>query len=287
MTPLVYVIILNYNGFDDTKNCIESVKKSSYPRIKIVVVDNASSDDSAVKLRESFSDCIVLQTESNLGYAGGNNVGIKYALEQGADYICILNNDTLIAENTIEILMNKIISTRNCIVGPATLFWNKEIVHSAGVDINFWKGTSKIHYYGEDVSTISNIEVVCDYLEGTCLLFSTKDFEKIGLLPEIYFMYFEETEWCYRAKQNGIRIVCITNAKLWHKGSASTNKISGMKQKLEDRNRIVFVQRNASNIQKIIFYIYIWTQVVFRLILKKREFDVIKDYIEGYDITKK
>lgn len=282
MNPLIYVIILNYNGYEDTRKCVESVLKSTYSNLKVLIVDNASTDHSEEKLRSDFSECIVLQTGSNLGYAGGNNAGIKYALDNKAEVICILNNDTIVANDMIETLADYLFRYPGSIVGPSTLFWNTDIIHSAGVNIDFWRGHSKIFHYEEKVEKIEDNLIPCDYLEGTCLMFQTKDIDTIGLLPEIYFMYFEETEWCYRAKKKGIDIICIPKAKLWHKGSASSNKISGMKQRLEDRNRIIFEQRNANIVQKTFFFFYVWVQLFFRIIAKKRDSVTIRTYIEGY-----
>ena len=284
---LVYVIVLNYNGYEDTKKCIESVLKNTYSNFEVLIVDNASVDDSETRLREDFPQCVVLQTGSNLGYAGGNNVGIKYAVEKEAEYICILNNDTLVAEDMIEILVSHLKKFPQSIVGPATLFWKSNIIHSAGANIDFWRGISNIPYYSEKIENIRKNSISCDYLEGTCLMFSTKYIDTIGLLPEIYFMYFEETEWCWRAKKRGINVVCIPKAKLWHKGSASSNKVSGMKQRLEDRNRIIFEQRNASIAQRIFFFVYVWTQLLFRIITKKRDSITARTYIEGYKINNK
>lgn len=142
INKLVYVIILNYNGYADTINCIDSVQKSSYQRIKILVVDNGSCDDSIRWIAEKFPDLEILCTGQNLGFAKGNNIGIQRALEDGADYICILNNDVIVAEDMIELLAANLYQNEKKIVGPATLMWDSEILHSDGLKINFYTGSS-------------------------------------------------------------------------------------------------------------------------------------------------
>lgn len=266
---LLYVIILNYNGGEDTIRCIESVRKSNYNRFKILVVDNGSEDASHFLLGKMFTDIEILQSGKNLGYAGGNNIGIEYALKRGAEYICLLNNDVVIAQDMLSILVENLQEDDKKVVGPAILFWNEERVYSTGAIINFWKGTAKFINFEQSYRDIEKKPISCDYLEGTCLMFSERTLREVGMMPEEYFMYFEETEWCCKAKKKGYDVVCIPLAKLWHKGSASVNKIEGFKAYYENRNRVLFEKRNAPTIQKIFFYHYLVLQTIYRIIRKQ------------------
>lgn len=281
MNQLLYVIILNYNGCEDTLKCVESVRRSSYQNLKILVVDNNSKDNSVDRIKKECKDVEILKTNKNLGFAGGNNKGIIYALERNADYICLLNNDVLVEQNTFEILLERLSKNDKRIVGPATLFWNSGDVHSTGLKINFYKGIAKLINNKRNIEDIHEEEVLCDYLEGTCLLFNRKLIEEIGCIPEIYFLYYEETEWCCQAKKKGYEIVCYPQARIWHKGSASVNKVSGLKLYFEDRNRVLFERRNATIHQRIFFYFYFIVQLGYRIITKQRDIKAISAVFDG------
>lgn len=111
----------------------------------------------------------------------------------------------------------------------------------------------------------------------------TRDFiNEVGVLPEEYFLYYEETEWCWRAKKKKYGVVCIPKAKLWHKGSASVNKLTGLKLYFEDRNRVLFEKRNATFIQRWFFYAFFWTQLLYRILSRKRDLRAVRAAIDGF-----
>lgn len=270
MDKLLYVIILNYKGYDDTIHCIESVKASFYDNFRILVVDNSSCIDFKNQLLRQFPDVDYISTGSNLGFAGGNNIGICHAVSHGAEYICLLNNDTVIAPDTLDILTEPLNKGKAAITGPANLFWNSNLIYSTGMLINFYRGNAMALNHKVDIELISSDEIDCDYLEGTCLVFHRSLLDSIGYIPEVYFLYYEETEWCCLAKRKGLRILCLPEAKLWHKGSAEVSQISGLKLYFEDRNRLLFERRNAPIAAQFFFYGYFFLQFVFRCLTGKR-----------------
>lgn len=282
---LVYVIILNYNGYADTINCINSVKKSSCHKMKILIIDNGSQDESEKKIRETFPELEVIQTGKNLGFAGGNNIGIRRAMGEGADYICILNNDVVVSEDMLSILLNSLQQDARRVVGPVTMMWNTETIHSTGMKINFYTGTADIINLWKEYCDIDKQDLYCDYLEGTCLMFSKEFVEEVGMIPEVYFLYYEETEWCCKAKRKGFDVVCIPSAQLWHKGSVAANKITGLKQYFEDRNRVLFERRNAPLLKKIIFYLYFIIQLIYRILSKQKDIRVFRAVLDGFTNT--
>lgn len=282
MEKAVYVIILNYNGYEDTIKCIQSVKKSTYQKLRIIVIDNGSKDFSENRIKEVFPDIYIIQTGKNAGFAGGNNIGIRYALQEGADYICLLNNDVLVAEDMISILVKVLKENERRIVGPATMIWREEIIHSTGLKINFSKGTARLINLKENYERVEKCPIYCDYLEGTCLMFAPNLIQEVGLIPEEYFLYYEETEWCCKAKKRRYDIVCIPQAKLWHKGSASVNKITGLKLYFEDRNRVLFERRNAPLIKRLLFYLYFFIQLIYRILSHQRDVRAFRAVLDGY-----
>lgn len=247
----IYVIILNYNNYTDSYECIKSVQKiakENQNKINIVFVDNCSTDDSYSRIKEEFcNDIFIIRNDKNLGYAGGNNIGIKYALNNHSDYICVLNNDTIIQEDFFGILIEKLNEDNKIgFISPAIEEYSQDIIQSTGGDINLKRGVVTANNFGAKRVDLEKI-IECDYIGGACMFFRSSFIEKIGLMPENYFLFFEETEWCYRAKNIGYKNICVTSTYVKHKGSASINKTSGLSEYLMERNRIVFLKRNYTS----------------------------------------
>jgi len=257
--PLVYTVLLNFNSAEDTINCIESINKITYPNIKIVVVDNNSSDNSVEFLKSSDINFKLILSKDNFGYAKGNNLGIKYALEDSAEYICILNSDVEVEESFLEPII-KLLSENNetGIAGPCICdFENKDRVQSLGAYINLYTGLAMGRNKGSLYSSINESIIDVDYLGGACFVCKKEVFEKIGLIPEIYFLFYEETEFCLKAKHQGYSLKCIPESRVYHKGSATISKYNGLSYYFLNRNRIIFMKRNADLLHKIIFALYL------------------------------
>lgn len=267
--PLVYLLILNYNGYEYTCGCIESLRQITYHNYRLLIIDNDSQDGSYEKLKSDYPDVEAIRTGRNLGYAGGNNVGISYAIARGAKYVCILNNDIKVEQNFLEVLVKAMENDKNiAIAGPAVCEWNQERVQSAGAIVNFYTAEARCLNFGEKYEEISKEIITCDYVAGACLLARASLLDEIGLIPEVYFLYFEETEWCIRTKKMGYKICCIPEARIWHMESATIGQKSDFKVYFQDRSRIVFEKRNAGKIQLIIFMLYIVAQTIYRQITK-------------------
>jgi GT2 family glycosyltransferase len=222
-SPLVYIIILNWNGWQDTIKCIESCLKLAYPRYRILIVDNDSTDGSMEKLHLRFPDIDILQTGSNLGFAGGNNVGIRHAIEQGADYVWLLNNDTIVDPSALVELVN-VAKERDSvgIVGSKIYFYSQpDVIWFAGGLIRKLRGTS-IHrgHREKDEGQYNKISEV-DYITGCSLLIKREVVAKVGLMDERFFLLFEEVDWNQRVKEQGYGILYVPFSKVWHKVSMS------------------------------------------------------------------
>lgn len=270
--PLVYLLILNYKGYDDTCECIESLLEIQYSNCKLLIIDNDSQDGSEERLRERYPDIEIIQTHKNLGFAGGNNVGIKYAMDKSADYIGILNNDIIVDKNFLNVLVSTMESDKEIgIIGPAVCDYNNRgKVISAGAKMSLLTGEGVYIYVNEDYANISRNVIMCDYVNGCCMLVSADTINKVGYLPEIYFMYFEETEWCLKARKCGLKVVCDTSSVIWHKESAAIGDDSPLKQYYLSRNRVLFIKRNANFFQKLVFNIYIWLQMFYRSLIGRK-----------------
>lgn len=249
----VYIIILNWNGFEMTKECIESFSYVDTPH-KLILVDNGSTDGSKEKLEAEFSQHTLIANEKNLGYAGGNNVGIKYALEQQAPYILILNNDTVVApdllDNFIEYETN---CAKECVLGAKVVSYYKRhhLDHLGGV----WNGqTHNFDLVGKDaaVQETKSFSGRLDYLTGCALFAKGSTFEKVGLFDPRYFLFWEEVDWCYRAKQMGILLEVCPAAILYHKGSASFEGGSPHKAYFWWRSRLLWLEKHTGEQKQVI-----------------------------------
>lgn len=220
---MVYIVIVNYNAQRDLKECLVSLKKLRYPSYKVVVVDNGSHDGSSQMVKAEFPWVELIELKTNLGFAGGNNVGIEYALKNNADYILLLNNDTIVEPNFLNDLV-KVASqeARIGLVAPKILFYpDSNLVWSAGGKVNLWLGQTK-HLFGEEKEDkVPSYNYEADYLPFAAVLIKKEVFEKIGLLDPAYFLVFEDTDFCLRAKRAGFRLIVCPRSKIWHKASRS------------------------------------------------------------------
>lgn len=265
----IYIIILNYNNYKVTEECICSLR-SAIERIryniKIILVDNNSTDGSDRQLVSAFGkDVVFVKNHKNEGYAAGNNIGIKYALLNKADYINILNNDTIITEDYITPCITYLNNHPNAgFISPCIEECDNNVVQSTGGDIDFKKGIVTVKNSGKSRKDLPN-DIESDYIGGACLLFKADLIRKIGLMPEDYFLFFEETEWCWKAKKIGLKNICLTSTAIKHKGSATIDSIDGLHSYYMERNRSLFFKRNS--ISKL-SYIQTMLQIVLRYIIK-------------------
>jgi len=249
-TARVYIIILNWNGWRDTVECVESCSRLDYPDFRILIVDNGSTDGSESILRERFPLVDFIQTGANLGFAGGNNLGIRYALERGADFVWLLNNDTVVAPEALGELAGVADSDdRVGIVGSKLYYYNQPTI------IAFAGGEWKQHplYPGhrrvdeEDCGQCDTLEEV-DFITGCSLLIKTAVIQDIGEMPERYFLYWEDIDWNATADEHGWKIMFVPASHVWHKVSATTDTLPGIKDYYSVRNRLLFLKRHRKTL---------------------------------------
>ena len=248
----VCVILLNWNGKKDTLECLESLKKVRYEPFQVVVVDNASSDGSIDAIRSKYPDLVILQTQENLGFAGGNNVGIRWALEKNFSWIFLLNNDTVVKEDVLQALVLAA-SEKNAYLLGAKIYsyYDREKIDHLG---GFWR--PKYAEFGspakgkkESDGDFTKMQKV-DYVSGCAFFVHRSVFEKIGLLEPKFFLYWEETDFCFRAKRAGFAIWTAPKAHVYHKVSTS---FTGGKPHMHYfwwRSRLLWIDRNCSRIEK-------------------------------------
>ncbi len=287
MNAKIGIIIVNYNGEKYTNDCIKSVLKSSYQNYLVIVVDNASTDNSVRLLEEFNNKIVIIKNNVNLGFSGANNIGIKYALENECEYVLLLNNDTEIDKNLIKNMVDASIKNNNAIISPKIYYYyepNK--IWSAGGGLNWKKGLSFHYGFNEIDRGQFDVRKEIDFATGCCILIHKSVFDKIGFLAEEYFLYFEDTDFCVRAKRAGIKIIYEPSARLWHKVSSTTGgEESLITLYYGNRNRLYFNDKfNKGNKIFWLSYFYITRLIKFLNWTMKGKIEKIKIILEAiYD----
>ena len=272
----VAILIVNFNGFDDTCECIESIPANDL--YKIVVIDNASLDFEGERLQNKYKNIHVIQSKDNIGFSGANNLGIKYALQNDFDYVMLLNNDTIIEKNMIDELLKN--ASDEIVTVPKMCYYsNPDVVWYAGGYIDRFKGDAK-HYGINDIEDKYNEERFCDFATGCCLLINTKIINRIGYMNEKYFMYCEDMDYSIKFIENNIKIKYIPTAKLLHKVSASTGGVlSPFSTYYYTRNRL-YVVKNHKKYFHITAYLYTLISRKIRIQKYRSKKNDIYKYIE-------
>lgn len=312
-SPLVYIIVLNWNGWRDTIECLESLQRLTYPNYQVVVVDNGSTDDSVQQIK-AWADgklqveskffsydptqkpvyyieydrgiaeaggvperemvfegvnpkqrLVIVRAGENLGFAGGNNVGIRYALACGAEYVLLLNNDVVVEPMALTYMVEMGENDKEVgVVGPKVYFYsNPKRIWSAGIVVEWGKGVYTIGY-GEEDSPSYGASGERDALSGCCLLVRKKVLEIIGLFDPDLFLFHEETDFCLRARAGGFKSIIVPKSVVYHKGGASISKTSSLLTYYLTRNLLYLAERHLPSPNKEV----IIGQLTLRLIIR-------------------
>jgi GT2 family glycosyltransferase len=264
--PQVGVIIVNYNGAGDTMECIESIMKMSYSNMKLYVVDNCSPNGSGRQLSHYIGKLDparieFIQLERNVGFSGGNNVAIRQAMDEGAELLWLINNDTVVHPDALGRLVETMKSNPDLgIAGSKIYFYGTKKIWFAGGVINKFGMSSHDGYLKEDADGSLYAEGgEVGYITGCSLLARRKMINQIGVLDEDFFLYYEDTEFCRRAIRFGWKVYYEPKSVVWHKVSAST------KSKLNDhspaldyydiRNSIIYIRKCYAPMNRLVPYI--------------------------------
>jgi len=260
----VLVSIVNFNGEKNTLSCLDSLDKVKVGgfELSVVVIDNASKEPFKTEKDYKNFELKIIQSDVNLGFAGGQNIGIKYGIENGIDYFVVLNNDVVLDENFLEELLKTFEREKNCgLVSPKIYFakgyeFHKDRYKEINLGSVIWYAGGKMDWENVLASHIGVDEVdggqfdklqKTDFASGCCEMIKKEVFEKIGFFDEKYFLYYEDNDLSQRAKKKGFDIYYQPSAILWHKNAGSTG---GSGSVLQDyyitRNRLLFGFKFAS-----------------------------------------
>ena len=259
--PKVSVILVNWNGKNDTIECLESVHKIDYPQYEVIVVDNGSRDNSVSVVRERFPEVTIIETGRNLGFSGGNNAGIRRALQDGAECILLLNNDTIVDSQIINGFLNAMQDLPKEGILAAKIYYYSEPNRVWYAGAKWIKESAHFVHVGQgcfDTGSEFNAIMETDYACGCALFVNSELFKKIGLFDEKFFLTFEETDLCYRARKAGYRSYFIPDAKVWHKVSTSSGgENSALFHYFLTRNRLLWAEKNLPFNSRLVLYMHV------------------------------
>lgn len=261
----VGIVIVNWNGWKDTLRCIDSLSRLNHARWKAIVVDNASSDESLEKLRPLRDSIDLIESPTNTGWAGGNNIGIRHAFALGCDYVWLLNNDAVAAPDALTQMIHVARSSTDvAFVGslidhdpprPTYQFTGTRVDPRSGVPEALWDTPR------HEVDTTQGA-IRTDYVMGCSLLASRRTVKQIGLIDEHYFLNYDETDWCRRATNQGMRCLLVPSALVRHRHSAS---IGGTERPLHRyfmiRNRLLYTKKYCTLRQRL----YNWKLIIWEV----------------------
>jgi len=246
MTLSVSLIVLCYNGLALTLGCLESLRRQNYPNCRIIVVDNASHDGTVEKVRDAFPEVELIANGHNLGYAEGNNVGLRAALEQGADALFLINNDTRLDPGCVSALV-RALETKPLagIVGPMVLTWDRPgVISSAGGQID-WRYADAANVGAGEPDRRQYLGRGVDFINGCGLMLTAAAAERVGLLDPRYFMYWEEVDLCQRVWEAGFDLWFEPSARMRHKASLQVSDLGPTTLYYVTRNRLLFFGQHA------------------------------------------
>lgn len=287
---MVYIILLNYNGAKDTIDCISSIRKSNYKSYRIVVVDNASTDNSLEILRKEKEvyDFDLVISDKNNGFSAGNNLGIQFALKNEAEYILLLNNDTIVEKDfLINLLETEKKYNNDIVVTSKILYFDfKNIIWYGGGSFN--KITSRVKHIeiNKIDDKIDNREREVTFISGCCMLIPSKILLKVGFFEEKYFLYCEDTDYCCRLMKNNIKMIYNPKSIIYHKVNSSTKKISNMITYYNVRNKKLIIKLYINGFKKIFANIYFYMEILKRIISKEYNYKICIKALKDYKLNR-
>ena len=262
LNPFITLIILNWNKAEETIRCLETVAIIDYSNMEVLVVDNSSSDGSVVKIREKFSTVTIIENKCNLGYAEGNNIGLRYSIEKNAKYALILNNDTFVDRDFAKKLVNAGERYPNAaLIGPLIYNYGQPgIIQSAGANLDYlWRS----HHRGlgkQDVGQFNQEEEV-EIVSGSAVLVNLNIIKKIGLLDKSFFLYREDVDWCLRAKKAGYEVLFVPGATMEHRSHQVRESELPRITYYMTRNSLALMKKHRGGFQRLckLLFDYLFT----------------------------
>lgn len=280
--PLVYAQIVHWNRLNDTLECLESLCQQTYPNLHLVVIDNNSPDKGYQVIAERFPQAEILRNSKNMGAAGGYNTGLRHALEKNADYVLVLNNDTLLDPKAIELMVEACQPAEVGMVSPMVYYASEpDKIWSAGGSVSpLTLEMTDDHGRNRQFTGITER----DFLTACAMLIKRPTLQKVGIFDELFFWYYDDSDLSLRVKQAGYKNLLVPQAKIWHKVSRSSGgSDSPLERYYMGLSSILFFRKHARAWQW--FFIIPWRigsglKTLLRL-FRKRRIDSVRAYLSG------
>lgn len=293
-SPKVFLLILTWNKPLDTIECIDSCLKLDYDNYEILVVDNHSEDDSVEQFKKRYSRIHLLLNSENLGYATGNNVGIRYALKQGADFVFILNNDTVVDPKAVKELIRAAKDHPEAgFLAPKVLYYDHpNLINSLGTEMDWLKMRPFLGQCNQEDRENYKAAIRKEILVGCALMVPKETIQRIGVIDDNFFIFHEEADWCFRNLKSGYENVVVPTARIYHKASKTMREFSALTHYYSTRNFLYMARRNTSlfNRAKMYLGLVYYTLKHFKMLfsgndkqrtLAKAFFGGLQDYYKG------
>ncbi|MFC4210501.1 glycosyltransferase family 2 protein [Pedobacter lithocola] len=282
----VSIITVNFNQHQVNLDFLNSLKQnpSTYD-VEVVFVDNGSREEFEQEYKSVYPELIYVRSNINLGFAGGNNLGIKKAT---GNYLLLLNNDTEITSTTIDVLVNEMESNAEIgLLSPLILYYDQpDIIQYAGfTEMNYLTGrNSGVGSMQQNKGQFDNDSRITGYCHGAAMMCRRTDLDHVGLMADEFFLYYEELDWCERFRRAGKKIWFTGETKIYHKESMSVGKESAIKTYFMTRNRMLFIRKNTGLLNTILFslyYIFVACSKQIITYLLKNRLDLVKWTFKG------
>lgn len=255
--PLISIISVNFNQPQATKEFLHSLKQQDFNDYEIILVDNASDEDYEAEFKNIFPNLTFIRSKVNLGFAGGNNLGISVAK---GEFIFLLNNDTEVPEGCLNAMVSEFKKNDKIgLLSPLILYFDdKTLIQYAGyTPLNYITGrNAQVGQYQKNTGQFDDVSGLTGFCHGAAVMCRSKDLTLAGLMDENYFLYYEELDWCEKFKKIGKTINFTGKAYIYHKESISVGKDSPIKTYFITRNRMLFIRKNTTVLNTLIFSLY-------------------------------
>lgn len=292
--PSLAIVIINWNDFDQTAACLKSLKQLHYSNFEVIVVDNDSSDDSLERLQESFSWPFYVQNEENLGFTGGNNAGIDFAMQKDYELLLLLNNDTIVEPNFLGILVDTLVSNEEIGAVQPKILYNKE-------RSRIWNAGGKFNPFFSLARTIGEGEIdkgqydetrETEWITGCALLIRSEVIAKVGKESDIFFYgCYDDLEWSIRIKEGGYKLMYCPEAIIYHDVMSAALEVEGKKKSIKpffhylvNRNHWFFIRLHTKGLYRVTSYAYQLIKFLgyFAYFLVKGRFFKLKAFVHGF-----
>ena len=296
--PRIGVVLVNWNSYEDSATCLRSLAAMTYPNAEIVVVDNGSKDHSLAKLHAEFPNVTYIHSQENTGFTGGNNLGIDHALDAGCDHVLLLNNDTIVLPDFLEPLVKRLESNPKIAAASGKIYYapqtrngEDQIIWYAGCYRKWHMG---YHHYGVEEKDTGKFETPREipYASGCLMLLCGSVIREIGVLSPEYFIYWEEADWCHRARDAGYICMYEPKSVIYHNfTSAALGYETAFHMYMQYRNCFIYAKKHYHGLESFRFWTIYPIYMLYRFFFDLRAKNPraakaivwgILDYFRGY-----